>query len=60
MRILVHTSHAGGIIGRGGQRIRELRDVSSGGSGSSGRANMVWHIQIGKYLLVSFISLLLS
>lgn len=28
MRLLVHTSHAGGIIGRGGQRIRELRDVS--------------------------------
>ncbi|RWS15656.1 heterogeneous nuclear ribonucleoprotein K-like isoform X1 [Dinothrombium tinctorium] len=26
LRLLIHTSHAGGIIGRGGQRIRELRD----------------------------------
>jgi len=26
LRILVHTSHAGGIIGKGGQRIKELRD----------------------------------
>ena len=26
LRLLIHTSHAGGIIGRGGQRIKELRE----------------------------------
>ncbi|CAG2105427.1 unnamed protein product [Medioppia subpectinata] len=26
LRLLIHTSHAGGIIGKGGQRIRDLRD----------------------------------
>jgi len=26
LRLLVHTSHAGGIIGKGGQRIRDLRE----------------------------------
>lgn len=28
MRMLVHTSHAGGIIGRGGKRIQELREAT--------------------------------
>lgn len=28
-RILVHESQAGSVIGRGGERIKELRDVSS-------------------------------
>lgn len=26
LRLLIHTSHAGGIIGRGGQKIKELRE----------------------------------
>lgn len=31
LRLLVHASHAGGIIGRGGQRIKDLRDQTKAG-----------------------------